>query len=159
MPAPTEFRILQNLQNALKAITTGGGYHYSVAANAVKLDLNAGVEALVSPDGPRPFIVIELGAERWKYDESGQQVGLVLPWTVYWVHDSDPTQDDSLLETYYRGCADVERAVAIDVNRGGLAQATRVVDRTLDRRVGGSEVWAVVDGECWLRRTFGQPDS
>lgn len=156
MPEPHEFQVVQSLQDALQTITVGGGYHYTVNPAAVLLDLDPGVEALTAPGGFRPFIVLELGEERWELVEKPFGLLLVVPWTIYWVHDMDPTNEASFLQTYYRGCADVERAIAADVNRGGLATETRIVQRTPSRI--GAQVWATIDGDCRVYRTYGQPD-
>jgi hypothetical protein len=86
-------------------------------------------------------------------------VRLVLPWTVHWVHESTPTSDDSRVQTYLRGCADIERAIAIDPGRGGRAIDTRIVKREFEAEVDGSQVWAMVDLAIALRRTYGQPDA
>jgi hypothetical protein len=158
MPEPNEYQIVLNLQTALLAITVVGGYHYDVAALAVKLDPNQDVEALLAPAGPRPFVVLEVKPERWEYFPASQ-LRLVLPVTIYWVHDSDPTVDLSRLRTYLRGCADVERAIAVDITRGGRAVDTRIVKRTHDAIGDGAQVWAVVDTEIITHRTFGAPDA
>jgi len=158
MPSdPIEFRIVQNLQTALLAIAVASGYHYDVAAATVKLDPNQGVEALVAPDGPRPFLVIEVQPETWAYYPAGD-VKLRMPLTVHWVSESTPTDDTSRMQTFFRGCADVEQAVAVDIGRGGLATDTRVVRRTFDTAVDGAQVWALVELEVLVHRTFGQPN-
>ncbi len=157
MPEPIEFQIVQNLQTALRAIAVASGYHYDVVATAVKLDPNQGVEALIPPDGPRPFVLIDVGKDRWEYFPAGE-LRLVLPVTIYWVSESLPTDDNSFMQTYFRGCADIERAIAIDPGRGALASDTRITGRTLDS-LGGAQVWAVIDVAISLRRTYGQPDT
>lgn len=159
MPEPIEFRILQNLQTALLAISVAGGYHYSVAAGAVKLDPNHDVETLTPPSGPRPFIIVQLQPEAWEYRERPSQVHLVVPAIIHWFHDSDPTDDNSRLQTFLRGCADVEQAIAIDLTRGGGAVDTRIVGRAIDPAIDGSQVWAMVAVEIALRRTYGVPNA
>ena len=158
MPEPIEYRIVRNLQEALKTITEAGGYHYTVEGTAVKLDPNHEVDALIASGGPRPFVLLAIGDERWDFFP-GLQIRLIIPVAIYWVGDFDPSLDESMLQTYFRGCADVERAIAIDVSRGGLAVDTRIVKRTLDRSIDGTQVWALVDTEVWITRAYGQPDS
>jgi hypothetical protein len=158
MPAdPIEFRIIQNLLAALQAITVAGGYHYTVAATAVKLDPNQGIEALIAPGGPRPFVLIEVTPETWQYWPASQ-VELALPVKIHWVSESTPTDDASRLQTYWRGCADVEKTIAVDISRGGLATDTRITQRTLETVPDGSEVWAAIDVAMKLHRTYGQPN-
>lgn len=159
MPAdPREYRILQNLQTALKGILINAGYHHNVAATAVKLDPDQGVEQLVGATKARPFVVLEPGAERWDWNNSEKPNGILLfvPYTVYFVNQADQTIDENLLKTYFRGLADVEQAVAVDPSRGNLAVFSRVIKRTFSA-VGG-EVWSIVDVEVELRRTYGAPN-
>ena len=158
MPEPIEYLVLTNLQTALKAITVGAGFFFTVAAAAVKLDPNQAAAQLVPPGGARPYIVIEVRPERWEYF-AASEVRLVLPWTIHWVHTSDPTVDESLMQTYFRGCADIEQAIAKDMGRGGYAIDTRIVKREREIDEDGSEVWAMVDIEIALRRTYGQPNA
>jgi len=75
---------------------------------------------------------------------------------VYFVNQADQTVDESLLQTYMRGCADVEQALGKENIMGGLAQMPRVVSRSFSA-VGG-EVWSIVDIEISLYRTYGQPN-
>lgn len=167
MAEPIEYRVLRNLQAALAAITVAGGYYHTVQATAVKLDPNQDVEALVAPDGPRPFVVLEVQPESWEYNPA-HQVVLVLPWIVHWFHESAPLSDAAMGEPtppadeqrqllFWRGCADIERAVAADIGRGGLATDTRIVKRTFDDDPDSQLVHAVVDLEIRLHRTYGQP--
>lgn len=156
MPEPIDFRILQNLQTALKGISVAGGYYYNVDAAAVKLNLDSGVEALIeSADGPRPLIVLGLGQEDWAYEEMPDGIRVLMPWSIYWMQEFDPTVDEDLLKVYFRGCADVEKAIAADLGRGGLATDTKIVDREPLRD--GTRVWARTDGHCKVRRTYGVP--
>lgn len=156
MPEPIDYQVLLNLQTALQAITTAGGYHHTVAATAVKLDPNQNVQALIAPGGPRPFIVIEMKPERREYQPS-RRVQIVLPWTVHVVHDADVTSDVSRARTHARASADVEQAVAVDLTRGGRAIDTRVITSELGG-TDGEEVWTMVDLEIALIRTYGSPN-
>ena len=157
MPEPIEFRIVQNLQAALQAIALGAGYHYDVHAVAVKLDPNSAVEALTAPGGPRPLLLIEVKPGPWQYSPASQ-VKRVLPMTVHWVSESTPTDDVSRMQTFFRGCADVEQAITVDLSRGGLAADTRIIRQNFDTAVDGSQVWGQNEIEVHLHRTFGQPN-
>lgn len=150
---PIEYRIVRNLQTALQAITVAGGYHYTVTGTAVKLDPDQGAEALVRPDGARPFILIEQQDENWAYDQANE-VKLVLPLTLHWVSDAAPATDEARLEMFYKACADVEQAIAVDITRGGLATDTRMKKRRIDMPA-GTRVWALIDIEINLRRQYG----
>lgn len=156
MSEPREFLIVRDVQAALRAISVSAGAYTSVADAAVKLDPNASIEDLIRPDGPRPFVLIELKPDGWEYSPANQ-VRLTLPMVVHWVSESVPTDDKSRLQTYLRGCADVERALAVDISRGGLAYDTRITERTLDLSMPGSQVWAQIAIEVRVHREFGQP--
>lgn len=159
MPEPIDFQIVQDLQAALGAMSVSTGYHYTVAVTAVKLDPNHEVEDIIAPTGPRPFVILELTPdEGWEY-QPAEQLVFRLPLTIHWVSDSTPTDDASRMQTYLRGCADVERAITRDITRGGLAQDTRLVKRTFDTAVDGAQVWAQIDLEIFVYRTYGAPDA
>ena len=157
MSEPIEYLIVRDVQAALQAATVAGGYHYTIAAAAVKLDPNHEVEALVAPDGPRPYVLIEVSPDEWQYVPSND-VTLVTKLNVHWVHDTDPTADEDLLLRYYRGCADVERALMQDISRGGRAVDTRITSRTPGRDTDSAQVWATLAVEIHQVRTCGAPD-
>lgn len=158
MPEPISFRIVQNLQAAVRGISVAGGYHNDVAAIAVKLDPNSAVEAVKAPGGPRPLVLLRIHPERWKYDPANQ-LKLVLPVTANWVQESDATDDDSRMKVFYRGCADIEQAITQDLGRGGFAADTRVVAQTFNDDIDGSQVWGQIEIEVQFHRTYGQPNA
>lgn len=167
MAEPREYRVLRALQTALASLRTATGAWYDLAAASVKLDPNQDVEALVSTDGPRPFVILEVRPETWGY--SPDSVRLVIPVAVHWVHDAQPREDGLLGEptppadedrqqVFWRGCADVERAIGADVSLGGLVTDARIVGREFDDQVDSQLVHAVISTEITLRRTYGQPE-
>ena len=156
MSSPIEYLAIRNLQTALQAITVAGGFYFNVTGAAVKLDPNVMVESLIHPGGPRPMVLIEVDPEAWEY-EPASQLRLKLPLKVHWVSDATPTDDVSRMEMFFKGCADIEKAVAVDVSRGGYCSDTRIRRRTFDDAVDGTQVWAIVELELWVRRTYGQP--
>jgi hypothetical protein len=155
---PIDYLIVRNMQTALGAMSVATGYHYTVAGSSVKLDPNHDVQAFVAPDGPRPFVILELKPEDREY-QPARQVRIILPIRIHWVGESFPHKDESRLQTYLRGCADVERAIAADPSRGGLAVDTKVLSRTCDDSTEGAQVWAIIDTEIGFYRTDGQPDA
>lgn len=157
MSEPIEYQIVRNLQSALQAISVAEGYHHDVAALAVKLDPNHDVDTLVGDTKLRPFVVLEVQPDKFQYSEHGGSLLVVMPFLVHGVQDTDPTVDESGLNTYFRLCADVEQAIAIDVTRGGLAHETVIRQREL-HGINGREVWALVRGEVRVRRTYGRPN-
>lgn len=154
-PEPIEYRIVLDVQATLQAIRQADGYHYDVAATAVKLDPDQNAETLVAPGGARPFVLIEVHPETWVHHPASQVV-LQMPIRLYWVYDTDPAADESLARTFFRGCADLERAIALRPDRGGYARDTRIVNR--DYRQRGPQVWVMVDLSIQVDRTFGVPD-
>jgi hypothetical protein len=165
---PIEYRIMLDLQTALRQISIHDGYFHDLAGLAVKLDPNQGVEELIDPAGLRPFVVLEKRPERWEYSEAVDyafggtpgmdQVLLTMPIVVHWINRSDPTVDESRMQTFFRGCADVEAAVGADRTRGTLAVDTRIVQRTYDEVFDSAQVWAMVELEVRMYRTLGLPN-
>lgn len=154
-----------DVQAALRQIAMDNGYHHDLAKLAVKLDPNQGVETLVDPDGPRPFAVLEVRPETWTYsgaqeslDAGMDQAVVTLPITVHWINTSDPTADESRVQEFFRGCADIEHALGVDGTRGGLAVQTRMVTRRYDEAFSSAQVWAMVDYEILIYRTLGLPN-
>lgn len=164
MPEPIEFLIVQHVQAALRQIATANGYHFDVATFAVKLDPDQAAETLELPDGARPVILLEVKRRRWTA-RPAMQTRVVLPMTVHWIGDALPVgeaggpQDEDRMRTYYRACADIERAVMQDVGRGGRAYDTRIVGDVMDTSTNGLTVYAMVDLEISLERTWGEPDA
>lgn len=157
MAEPTEFLVLRNLRDALSAISVAGGYHFDVAASAVKLDPSVSVEDVIGPDGPRPYLLIEMKPEQFEY-RPAMQLRLALSFTVHWVGEQIGQDDESWIRTFYRACADIEKAVTVDITRGGKTVDTRILKRTFDAMF-GSQVWAMVDLEMPLHRTYGLPNA
>jgi hypothetical protein len=164
MPAdPIEFRIVKSLQAALRLIATSGGYHYTVQGLAVKLDPEHEIEKLIPgadpPFGPpRPFFVLDMtGNDAFEYPERSGRVRRVMPVTVFAIHDSDPTDDDSKLEVFNRLCADIETALVASGSHGGLSMGVTLRSRRMHDRE-GQEILAQVSGEVPLHRRYGFPN-
>ena len=156
---PNEFTAVTLLRNALRAMSVSGGYHYDLNALSVKLDPNQSVDDLIAPDGPRPFIVLEVQPDEFMYAMA--RSGLVeikLPVTIHWVSDSVPTDDESLLRTFYQGCADVEKAVAAAITLGGNVGAfdIRITQRRNSRAIDSALVWAIIETQIHLQRLYGE---
>ena len=168
MSEPLEFRALQALQAALQGVA-GAGYYYDLAASAVKLDPDQGVDELLEAFGPRPYVILEVTPDRWAYNYGADQVKVVLPVTVHWVHEPTRTSDQMLgepesahdadrLQVFWRGCADVERAIGRDVHLGGLVTDTRILNRRwVPSEQDSQRIWAAIETEITLHRTYGQP--
>lgn len=153
---PIDLRIVQNLQAALQGISSAAGYHYTVAALAVKLDPNVGIAALIGDLAARPFIVLEVLPDQFEYQQA-KAVKVRMPITIHLVHDADATVDGSWLEVWSRLCADAEQAIAVDIRRGGLAVDTKVLTREF-ATYDGTQVWAMVKTEVLSHRRYGLPN-
>lgn len=147
---------MQNMQAALKGISKASGYHHDVAGFAVKLDPNHEVEEFIGENPSLPFFVLEPQPDSYQYFPASQ-VRILLPFIVHAVHESDTTEDDSLQQTYFRLCSDVERALVVDVRRGGNASLTSILQREIET-ISGKQVWAMLSGEVAVHRTYGEPD-
>jgi len=158
MTPPIEYAIVADVQGALHGIAVAAGYHADLAATAVKLDPNHKIEDLIAPGGPRPFAILEVLPGSWAYDESPLQVTRILPITVHYITDSDPTDDTSRIRVFFESAADVERAIAGDVTRSGLASLTTIKSTNYDTNPDGSQIWTRMELEILYRRTFGAPD-
>ena len=157
MNEPLEFRIIQNLQTALRAISVANGYHHDIAALAVKLDPDQDVESLIGDEALRPFLILALSPDAYEYVEKPVRILLRMPFIIHVINNTDPKEDDSKLQTYLRLCADVETAIAIDIERGDLATDTRIFEREM-HELEGQQVWAMVKGEIREHRTYGAPN-
>lgn len=156
MDEPIELRIVQNLQTALRDISVANGYHHDFLALAVKLDPNQDVESLIGDEGLRPFMILSLSPDAYDYFPA-KQIRLLMPFVIHAVNNSDPKEDDSKLTTYLRLCADVEKAIVVDITRGELATDTRIFEREM-HEFDGQQVWAMVKGEIRVHRTYGEPN-
>lgn len=156
MPEPIGFRIVQNLQAALRNISIANGYHHDVASVAIKLDPDQDAQDLVGAAAVRPFILLEPLVDEFSY-QPAMRTRVEMPVTIHAVHDSDVAVDDSWMQTYFRLAADVEQAIAGDITRGGLAVDTRILE--CDRSdLGGGLVWVMVRTRIVVIRGYGAPN-
>lgn len=159
---PREYLIVRNVQSALLAMTLAGGYHYSVQAAAVKLNPDVDVETLVGETAVRPFVLLEVLPDAWVIGgTSKNRAEIKMPVRIHWVNEFTEETDEARQLMYFRGIADVERAIVLDITRGNLAFDTRIVSRALhkDPEGDGAQVWAMVDTIITVMREYGQPDS
>lgn len=157
MSEPIEFQILENVQTALRGISTTSGYYSDIVDEAVKLDPDVDAETLRGRQSMWPFIFLQPMPEEWIYE--GMPNGLRLEWPlkIHWVNDTDGTDDAAKARAFFRGCADVERAITRDISRGGLAIDHRIRTRAFNLSDDGTVVWAEIDTVIRVRRTYGTP--
>ena len=159
MTEPVGYRILLNLQETLEGISKSAGYHFTVAAGAVSVDPLDAVEIIVGRATESPFFVIEAGVGgRPTYQPSNQLIE-VLPANINAFANAEAQRDMvARVKTYERLCADIEKAVVVDITRGGLAGDTRIVSKQMNVTSGSLRVVAVVQLEMRLRRFYGSPN-
>lgn len=173
MTEPLEYRIMVALADRFRQMSVADGYFYGINDDAVMLDPDNGVDALMSPDESlrkvRPFVIIEpIDGETWEY-EPANQLKFTMPILVHWVHTAvplddvvtgvpRPPSDFERLRLYWRGCADIEKAInrSNDPHLGGLAVDVRIVDRRWSQQVAGQDVWATLTLHVTSRREFGK---
>lgn len=153
MAEPIEFRIVQNRQQALQAISVGAGYFYDVRGTGVKLNPDYDVEALVEENAPRPWITIETQSEEWVYAPANV-LKLGMPLRIHWFNDGGAQNDEELRLMCYRAYADIEKAIVADLTCGGLAVDTRITARA--GAFSGGSVWVAVDLLIRVFRTYGE---
>jgi len=154
---PTELQILLNLQAALQAIAVASGYFHDVTPSAVKLDPDFNVEAFTNANGIRPLVYLQPQPEEWRYVGMPSVLELRWPLKVHWIQSTAADTDQARAEAFYRGCADVERALTQDCTRGGLAIEHRILTRNFNLANDGSTVWAEIETLVVVRRKYGQP--
>lgn len=154
---PIDLRILQALRTQLQGIKHSAGFYYTVPASAVRFDPDVTIEDLMAVDGPRPFMVIELTDDPHEVYQAPDELKVTLKVRIYWIHTVSQS-DESRLQVYLRGCADIERAIGVlDRSLGGDATDVVIVDRNLGLAPITSEVCATVDVQIVFYRTFGNP--
>lgn len=158
MPEPIEYDLVLDVQAALQAITTGGGYFHDVAAGAVSVDPADHLEVLTGTLVNQPFFIVEVSpARRLQYFPSMQLLEIV-PVDVTAAMDAPQLVATSRLQTFERLCADIEKALTVDINRGNRASDTRIVDKQMGMMVGAQRVIAIVQTEIRLHREYGKPN-
>lgn len=159
MTEPREYQIVRDLQACLAAVRQVDGYFYDVVATAVKLDPNQRVEDIVAPDGPRPFVVIEVLPELRDYSTiSRAAVKVTRPLVIHWISEPTDATDEARMQMFFRGCSDVEKAIAGTVTkqaRSGLALQTLITGTEWEREDDLFSVWAKVNVDLSHQRLYG----
>jgi len=155
MAEPIEYDILLNLKTALEAISIAGGYHHDVGA--VSVDPADHTEALLGTSAQVPFFIVEIATARGLQYFPASQLLERIPVDITAAHNAEQLVQTARLQTFQRLAADIEKALTVDVTRGGRATDTRIVDKQMFMSVGGQRVLAVVQCEVRLYREYGKP--
>ena len=158
MAEPLEYDIVLNMQRALQAISVAGGYHYDVAAAAVSIDPHDHLEVLTGSLARKPFLIVEVSPGRHIQYFPGTQMRELIPIEITAATDAQALVATSRAQTFQRLCADIEKALTVDVTRNGKATDTRILDKRMGIMVSALRVMAVVQTEVRLHRTYGAPN-
>ncbi len=164
---PVDYRLMAALKASLQGISQSSGYFYDLDDQAVKLDPEHGVEEMTAANGPRPCVIVEAQVETWEYHPAGE-VLYTLPVIVHWIHapapladavlgEPVPPQDEDRMRMYYRGVADVEKAIAENSALNAITSGAKITGRRWNPVNGGNDVWAEVDVEFRIYPTYGSP--
>lgn len=113
-------QILANIQTTLEGVTTGNGYNNTLASvQRWSMHGNSLVDV--------PCVVINIGAESKLPDPNPLMTCQMRVYMDLWVRqaEDDTTPTDTLLNSIF---GDIEKALAVDITRGGLAIDTLVTD-------------------------------
>lgn len=159
MPEPIQYDILLNVQTALRAISTAGGYHHDVASGAVSIDAADGLELLMATLIHDPFFVVEFSSTSQPDYFPAEQMREFLPIMISAAANAEQITKESKAKTYAHLCSDIEKALVVDHTRGALATDTRIGPKQWFFGGGNStRVLATVDVVVRVYREYGKPD-
>lgn len=159
MTEPIEYRILLNVQSALQTISQGGGYFFTVGASAVSLDPVDTIDIVLGRAAASPFFVVEVGSAGRPTYQPASQILELLPINIIAFANAEQQQDPvAKTKVYERLCADIEKAMTVDISRGGMATDTRIIGRQMQVTTGSVRVVALVQVEIRVYRTYGAPN-
>lgn len=158
MTVPIGLAVVLNLQAALQGIARSAGYFNDVKATSVVLDPQA-LDAM--PTTEMPFIVLDV-------EENGTTVysGISKPnaiqnhWTIPLLARVDAEGGDTSQKrrAAWQFHADVEKALTVDLQRGGLAQYTYLNWPQFYFGLPSEiEVYVKIPIEIHLQRSYGNP--
>lgn len=152
---PRELRILQNIQAALRLLTTANGYGFDTHADSVVLDP---VNIFDVPETRLPFFIVEPTDAGDRRFEPAMQLHDVFEFVITCRVDAagdDPNRRYTIGTQLH---ADIESALVADIERGGLSSDTRLRKPQVFTSLSGDQTVIVVQrGTCSLHRTFGEP--
>ena len=158
MPEPIEYDIVLDYQSTLKTISVAGGYFHDVDPAAVSIDPADHIEILTGTLVLSPFFIIEISPARRQRYLPMKQLLEVVPIDITAAADAVQLVPTSRVQTFERLAADVEKALAVDIERGGRVSDTRIVDKQMGMMVGAQRVIAIIQTEVRLHREYGKPN-
>lgn len=156
MADPQRLLIQQDLATALRAMTVAGGYTYTVQAGSVTLDP---VSLETVPPGMLPacYVHADTGSER--QFQPADRIKDRYRYTIVWRADAVGHDMDRKTKVFERMSADLEKALTVDITRGGHAIDTRLdpPDAPLMQLGAGQVVIGVQTLTVVTRHVYGQP--
>jgi hypothetical protein len=149
-------QILDDLAGALRAMTVAGGYHWNVAWESVQTDE---INVLGIESERRPFFILQASPDGVREFEPANQLQERFRVLLTAIADApEGPSPDRKAATAEALAMDVERAVTVDIRRGGLCTDTRLqVPEFLMSTGRESAVVMVVELECRIHRVYGSP--
>lgn len=157
MAEAIEYQILLDVQATLQGISVAGGYHHDVAEDAVSMDPQDHMEILRPTLGLSPFFVIEVSPNRTIDYFQADQIREIIPIDITCATETEQTNKLDKLRAFERLCMDVEKALAVDVTRGGLVGHHQIENKQMGIMVGSERVIAIIETTVRLHRTYGEP--
>jgi hypothetical protein len=152
---PRELALLHDLQAALRAMTRAGGYRWDVKHESVVLD----VCNIFDVDEIRlPFFIVEPTDDGERRFEPAMQLEDEFIATITARVDAIGDGVDRRNTLGLRFAADIEKALTVDIERGGFAVDTRLRKPQIYSSAGGEQTVLVVQRVVMkLFRTYGDP--
>lgn len=148
-------QVLESLVEAVQSIRVSSGYQFDFDDESVQTDP---VDPLTVEHGRRPFCLVEpspSGSREFEPASQLKEFFRVLLTVVFDSDDSGAHRKTAAAETML---ADLERALTVDVERGGLCSDTRVLVPEILVSLGRSNTVVVLQEiECRIHRTHGVP--
>jgi hypothetical protein len=148
--------VLQSLVDALRAQTVAGGFTFDVRSDSVQVDP---VNPLTIPLERLPFYLVELSPTGQRTFEPADQIEEFLRITITVVAGANGSLDpDRKMALALALTGDFEKALTVDIRRGGLCSDTRVLVPEIIVGLGTDNKLAVIQPvECRVHRTYGVP--
>ncbi len=152
---PRELLLLLNVQTALRAISTAAGYGWTVRADSVALDV---CNIFDVPVEHLPFFIVEPTDDGQRTFEPAMQLEDEFVATLTCRVDAKGEGADRRNTIGLQLAADIEKALTLDVERGGLAADTRLRKPQIYSSASGEQTVIVVQRVVMkLFRTYGVP--
>lgn len=153
---PLRYRVMQNVQTTLAAIAERDGYHYTIPPGSVYLEP---VDLLQQPSSKLPVLIVapdDRQTERVFLQQRIRSVFRMLITGIVEAEGSDPGRKLAAAERLY---SDIEKALRVDLSRGGLTSATRVFEPDPPFLGLGSQLRVIIQQpiDCWIQRDYGSP--